>query len=578
MILNVSVIGCGRAGKMHLNTIKNSNKFKLHSVFDTNIKKAEEFSKIYKCSVDYTFKCILQKKFIDVVIITTPTNTHYDIVMESLKRNKHVFCEKPIGNNNVEINNCFNLAKKNNLKLLIGYQKRFDKNYLDVFKNQDEDPHFIFTTTRDFPKPTINYLKTSNGIVEDMLSHDIDIINYYMNFKKPNSVVAFCNTNDKELKDNNEIENISVLINYDNTIVNIMGSRKSIYGYDQRVEIYGDFGMNYLDNSTINTITKYNKDGIYNSKLKYSFPDRYKDAYTKELEHLYDIIVNDGECNIKQEHILLTKNICDAINESIKINKIIKIKDLRQYDLDTKQYRCYRDIYVNQTLESVKSLKKKYSNFDKGEYTLSDVLKMLDDFIDPSDPDVDVPNSIHAYQTAERIRRIHPTDLKLQITGLIHDLGKILFKFGEPSWNVVGDTFVVGCDFSDKIVYKELLKNNIDYFKYSKLGIYEQNCGLDKLHLSFGHDEYLYMVLKHNNTNLDQKYLDIIRYHSFYPWHTGNDYMYFMNDKDHDTLKNIRYFNSFDLYSKEDPIEITEEVKDYYARLLDDSFGNTLKW
>ena len=83
---------------------------------------------------------------------------------------------------------------------------------------------------------------------------------------------------------------------------------------------------------------------------------------------------------------------------------------------------------------------------------LSKALSLLDSFIDPSDPDVDEPNSIHAYQTAERIRKRYPEDKELQITGLIHDLGKVLFSYGEPSYNVVGDTYVLGCKFPDTIV------------------------------------------------------------------------------------------------------------------------------
>ena len=87
---------------------------------------------------------------------------------------------------------------------------------------------------------------------------------------------------------------------------------------------------------------------------------------------------------------------------------------------------------------------------------------MLDDFVDPSDPDLDVPNSIHAYQTAERIRKKYPNDKEFQIIGLIHDIGKQIFSFGEPSWAVVGDTYVLGCDFPKSIVYYDTLKESED--------------------------------------------------------------------------------------------------------------------
>ena len=205
---------------------------------------------------------------------------------------------------------------------------------------------------------------------------------------------------------------------------------------------------------------------------------------------------------------------------------------------------------------------------------------MMDDFIDPSDPDLDVPNSIHAYQTAERIRKKYPEDKELQIAGLIHDLGKVLFSYGEPSYSVVGDTYVVGCKYPDTIVYYETMKDNPDYNKYDDKCIYKEKCGLENLIITFGHDEYLYGVLKYNNNlhKMTDRTLNMIRYHSLYPWHTGGSYDDFMGEGDEYILKDVLEFNSFDLYSKEDPIEINDLVKDYYNKLLDEYFLGELEW
>ena len=133
--------------------------------------------------------------------------------------------------------------------------------------------------------------------------------------------------------------------------------------------------------------------------------------------------------------------------------------------------------------------------------SMKKALSMLDDFVDPSDPDVDLPNSVHAYQTAERIRKKHPLEYELQITGLIHDLGKVLFKFGEESHTVVGDTYVVGAEFPKSIVYYDTLKDNNDFnnpMYNDKTGVYKEGCGLKELKITFGHDEYLYLVLNKN--------------------------------------------------------------------------------
>jgi inositol oxygenase len=246
---------------------------------------------------------------------------------------------------------------------------------------------------------------------------------------------------------------------------------------------------------------------------------------------------------------------------------------LRIYEKNTKQFNLYLEMYKNQTIDLVKSKREEYGKLNKAKMTIHEALKMLDSFVDPSDPDLDVPNSIHAYQTAERIRKKYPDDKEFQIIGLIHDLGKVLFSFGEESWCVVGDTYVLGCEIPESIVYYENTK------KYNELCIYKKGCGLDNLIISYGHDEYLYSVLKGNkNHKISQKYMDVIRFHSFYPWHTNGEYKEFLCEKDSEILKNVKKFNEFDLYSKEDSVEITEKTKEYYKELLDDYFDDELKW
>lgn len=257
---------------------------------------------------------------------------------------------------------------------------------------------------------------------------------------------------------------------------------------------------------------------------------------------------------------------------------------LRNYEEGTQQQKLYQEMHENQTLNFVESKLKQYANLKNCKMTMSKALSLMNDFIDPSDPDLDEENIIHAYQTAERIRKKYPQNKELQVTGLIHDVGKVLFTFNEPNWCVVGDTFAVGCKFPECIVYYESLKNNQDFKdpKYNtKLGIYQENCGIQNLKLSFGHDEYLYQVLKQNQNNhvLSKHYWDLIRYHSFYPWHTGKAYEYFMKSEDEQLMKDVLEFNSFDLYSKEDKeFILTEEIKDYYEKLLQEYFPYELQF
>ena len=189
---------------------------------------------------------------------------------------------------------------------------------------------------------------------------------------------------------------------------------------------------------------------------------------------------------------------------------------------------------------------------------------------------------MHAFQTAEGIREKHPDKEWFQVAGLIHDIGKVMSHWGEPQWSTVGDTFPVGCAPDDTIVFGvESFKDNPDIHDEklnTKLGIYEENCGLDNVFMSWGHDEYLYRVLQHNGHNLPDEALYMIRFHSFYPWHTSGAYNYLCTNKDLEMLPWIREFNKFDLYTKRPDMLEVDELVPYYTKLVDKYVPGKIKF
>src|SRR5437899_1790337 len=154
----------------------------------------------------------------------------------------------------------------------------------------------------------------------------------------------------------------------------------------------------------------------------------------------------------------------------------------------------YRLNHRYQTLDFVRGKKREYLPLRKRRMSVWEAMEFLNTLVDDSDPDTDLGQIEHLMQTAEAIRRDgHPRWFIL--TGLIHDLGKILCLFGEPQWSVVGDTFPVGCAFSERIVFPEFFAENPDSsnpLHQTACGIYTAGCGLERVHLSWGHDEYLY--------------------------------------------------------------------------------------
>lgn len=237
----------------------------------------------------------------------------------------------------------------------------------------------------------------------------------------------------------------------------------------------------------------------------------------------------------------------------------------------------YRLNHKFQTYDYVVQKKEDFLRFNKKEMPIWKAFDFLNELVDDSDPDTDLDQMQHLLQTSEAIRNDgHPDWMVL--VGLIHDMGKVLCLFGEPQWGVVGDTFPVGCAYSDKIVFPEFFAANPDYSDkvYStKYGVYESNCGLDKVHMSWGHDEYVYHMMK---DHIPEPGLYMLRYHSFYAQHRENAYDHLMNDHDREMFRWVKLFNPYDLYSKNPNQKSWEELKPYYQDLVAKYLPATLKF
>ncbi|KDQ52167.1 hypothetical protein JAAARDRAFT_40516 [Jaapia argillacea MUCL 33604] len=283
---------------------------------------------------------------------------------------------------------------------------------------------------------------------------------------------------------------------------------------------------------------------------------------------------------------------CDAVDDvNVLKSEIWNSKSEFDAQKDKTQFRryeeaCdrvknfYREQHENQTVEYNIKARVEFKSKKRARMGVWEAIEMLNTLVDESDPDTSLSQIEHLLQTAEAIRRDGKPEW-MQVTGLVHDLGKLLFLFGsEGQWDVVGDTFVVGCKFSDKIIYPDTFGNNPDSYDpvySSEYGIYRPNCGLDNVMLSWGHDEYLYNVLK-DQSSLPAEGLAMIRYHSFYPWHRENAYNHLTSPKDLKILEAVRAFNPYDLYSKSDAPCDVEKLKPYYQRLIAKYFPPVLDW
>jgi inositol oxygenase len=237
----------------------------------------------------------------------------------------------------------------------------------------------------------------------------------------------------------------------------------------------------------------------------------------------------------------------------------------------------YRQNHAGQTLDFVLAKKRQYLAKTKRVMGIWEAMEFLNTLVDDSDPDTELSQIEHLMQTSEAIRR-DGLPRWFILTGLIHDLGKVLCLFGEPQWAVVGDTFPVGCRYSDRIVFSEFFTANPDANvpEYqTPCGIYQEGCGLDQVHLSWGHDEYLYHVVK---DYLPEEGLAMIRYHSFYAGHHEGQYTHLMDARDQRLLGWVRTFNPYDLYSKGHERPDVPALTPYYQELIAEFFPPQLAW
>ncbi|HZL34959.1 MAG TPA: inositol oxygenase family protein [Tepidisphaeraceae bacterium] len=237
----------------------------------------------------------------------------------------------------------------------------------------------------------------------------------------------------------------------------------------------------------------------------------------------------------------------------------------------------YKTNHERQTLDFVLAREREFFALEKGRKSIWEAAEFLNNLVDDSDPDTDLSQLEHLLQTAEAIRADgHPR--WMVAAGFVHDLAKVLCLYGEPQWAVVGDTFPVGCAYSDQVVFQEYFAGNPDMHTplyQTRYGIYEPNVGLDAVHMSWGHDAYGAHVMK---PYLPEQAIYILRYHSFYAAHRHGAYAHLMSPRDVEMFQWVRLFSGYDLYSKGRPKPDLAVVKPYYDDLFAEFFPERIEW
>ena len=331
-MINVALLGFGRIGQMHAHNIYLNKNLKLLYVYEKIEKLRQKAKNLYKCSTEKNYKKIFLDEKVDIIFISSPTSTHIKFIEESIKYNKTIFCEKPLDLNINKIIKTFKKVKKNNSKIQLGFNRRFDPGHHSIKKDLDKGKigrlEKIIITSRDPAPPSKSYLKSSGGIFRDMMIHDFDLCRYYLKNDEISEISSSTSSFEKFYKKINDHELATVTMKSKKGVLCVItNSRHCSFGYDQRVELFGKKGM-LLSGNKKNLATE-----IFNSNQSHTqkpflnfFTERYKDAYVLQLNELISLHKKSIKPRSTFKDGYLALKIANAAYQSLKQKRLIKLK------------------------------------------------------------------------------------------------------------------------------------------------------------------------------------------------------------------------------------------------------------
>lgn len=332
-MINIGVIGAGRIGRIHAQSIqekvKGAQVKTIADVYRESAKRASEELRIPNYTEDYME--ILNDPEIDAVIICSSTDTHSKISIEAAERGKHIFCEKPIDYDVHKIEKTLEAVRKAGIKYQVGFNRRFDHNFAKLKElinaGKIGDPNIIKITSRDPQAPPIEYVKVSGGMFLDMTIHDFDMATFLSGSRISEVYVQGACMVDPKIGEVGDVDTAIVSLKFENGCIGVIdNSREAAYGYDQRVEVFGRKGYVMADNDTDTTVRIASNDGVVEEKPKYFFLERYMDAYINEMQQFIDCLVKDKEVPVGAKEGLYSVLVGLAATKSLKEGKPIKIQ------------------------------------------------------------------------------------------------------------------------------------------------------------------------------------------------------------------------------------------------------------
>ncbi|MFW9952285.1 MAG: inositol 2-dehydrogenase [Candidatus Thorarchaeota archaeon] len=332
----VGVIGAGRIGKIHIeNVLRKISNVKLKVVADVKIDDNLKSwaNRIGISSLTNNPYDIIKDSEIDTIIIASSTNSHSEFIQLAAKAQKSIFCEKPLDTDLNRIKETLNIVNQEGVKLMIGFNRRFDRNFRKIKElirsGQIGIPQIIKITSRDPALPPMDYIKASGGLFIDMTIHDWDMAQFQMGSDVEEVYTKGAALIEPEITNLGDIDTAVAVLKFENGALGIIdNSRQAVYGYDQRVEVFGSNGCIIADNEPTNTITLFTANLTKKDNIPYFFLERYMDSYEAELLYFFKCLNSeeqpfpDGNDGLKSVLVALAAQRSLIENRPVKISEI----------------------------------------------------------------------------------------------------------------------------------------------------------------------------------------------------------------------------------------------------------------
>ena len=333
--INIGIIGAGRIGRLHAEHLAHRiPQAKVLAVSDIILESAQECAA--RCDIPAAtrdHRAIMENHDIEAVVICSSTDTHAQMIEEAAQAGKHIFCEKPIDHNLARIDQALAAVEKAGVKLQVGFNRRFDANYSRVRQavQQGEigEPHLLHIVSRDPSPPPIEYIKVSGGIFLDMTIHDFDMARFLIGSEVEEIYTAGGVMIDPAIGQAGDIDTAIITLRFENGVIGtIDNSRQAVYGYDQRVEVFGSQGSISTANNYANTATIRGPQNVHRDLPLNFFMERYAKSYIAEMEAFIACIQQDSAPPVSGRDGRIPVIMGCAARRSYKENRPIKLSEI----------------------------------------------------------------------------------------------------------------------------------------------------------------------------------------------------------------------------------------------------------